>query len=175
MLPPWLMAAFRVRRRAARLLLLPARTLRVGCGCRLAASCLVPATCLPAVPPRALPCLAVMAPPLHGPPGALQAGAPGADLGGALRVLMRHERLRDAAQLAARHLQHALTSVPSVGMSRTAQVYFPQAQLDELVARLGGAGGEGLAREREQVAELLRRVRGAARGQTDVIQQLYAH
>ncbi|EFN52609.1 hypothetical protein CHLNCDRAFT_138668 [Chlorella variabilis] len=131
MLPPWLMAAFRVRRRAARLLLLPARTLR--------------------------------------------AGAPGADLGGALRVLMRHERLRDAAQLAARHLQHALTSVPSVGMSRTAQVYFPQAQLDELVARLGGAGGEGLAREREQVAELLRRVRGAARGQTDVIQQLYAH
>lgn len=37
-------------------------------------------------------------------------------------MLMRHNRLADAAELAAAHLQAALHSVPSVGMARTSQV-----------------------------------------------------
>lgn len=56
-------------------------------------------------------------------PAAADGGAGGRpDLAGALRVLMRHGRLADAASLAAQHLQHALHSVPSVGMARTSQV-----------------------------------------------------
>lgn len=54
------------------------------------------------------------------------------------------------------------------------QVFFPAALLDQLVAQLG-AGGAALAAERQQVADLLQRVRGAALGQTPVIQQLFAH
>ena len=42
--------------------------------------------------------------------------------------------------------------------------------------RVGGrVGGASLVRERQQVAELLQRVRVAALRQTAVIQQLYAH
>lgn len=53
---------------------------------------------------------------------AAPAAPPSADLAGALRVLMRHARLADAAELAAAHLQAALRAVPSVGMARTSQV-----------------------------------------------------
>ena len=106
---------------------------------------------------------------------AFEAGVPGGDLGGALQVLMRHGRLADAAHLAVQHLQHALHSVPSVAMSRMAQVHFPQALLDELVVWLGGAGGEGLAHERQQLVDLLQRVRGSAMSQTGVIQDLFSH
>ncbi len=68
---------------------------------------------------------------------------------------------------------------PSSSLSCTftllcAQVYFPAALLDQLVAQLG-AGGAALAAERQQLADLLQRVRGAALGQTAVIQQLFAH
>ena len=121
----------------------------------------------------------------------MQAGAPSgsggggaaADLAGPLRVLLKHGRLADASALAAQHVQYALHSVPSVGMARMTQVYFPQALLDQLVAELGrnasssggAGGGTSLAQERQQVTELLQRVRGAALGQTTVIQQLYAH
>lgn len=107
----------------------------------------------------------------------------GGDLGGALRVLLRHGRLVDAAQLAGQHLQHILHSVPSVAMSRTSQVYFPQALLDELLSRLdGGDAGNGdggaaeeLAPERRRLAELLQRVRSSALSQTAVTQELFAH
>ncbi|KAL4855567.1 Nuclear pore complex protein NUP160 [Chlorella vulgaris] len=114
----------------------------------------------------------------------------GGDLGGALRVLLRHGRLADAAQLAGQHLQHILHSVPSVAMSRTSQVYFPQALLDELLSRLdGGDAGNGdgdagngdggaaeeLAPERRRLAELLQRVRSSALSQTAVTQELFAH
>lgn len=64
----------------------------------------------------------------------------------------------------------ALTDLPLP----STQVYFPAALLDQLVAQLG-AGGAALAAERQQVADLLQRVRGAALGQTPVIQQLFAH
>lgn len=77
--------------------------------------------------------------PLHRPPVRLQPASPpsaaatatsaaaassNADLGGALRVLMQHRRLADAAALAAQHLQAALASVPSVSMARMSQVRF---------------------------------------------------
>lgn len=181
-------------------------------------------------------------PPSPAAPGAAASSAPAgtADLAGALRVLVRHKRLADAAELAAGHLQAALRSVPSVGMARASQVrpstslcrfsylmrlravpragqaclpascasapagcragpvlvwplprtqrpppaaapnlpapqvYFPAALLDQLVAQLG-AGGAGLAAERQQLADLVQRVRGTALAQTAVIQQLYAH
>lgn len=53
------------------------------------------------------------------------------------------------------------------------QVYFPAALLDELVAQLG-AGGAGLAAERQQLAGLVQRVRAAALEQTAIIQQVHA-
>ena len=145
---------------------------RLACACDALESQLPPLTCL-------WQC-AVQA----GGPGGGSSSGGAADLAGPLRVLLKHGRLADAAALAAQHLQHALHSVPSVGMARMTQVYFPQALLDQLVAELGrsassssgGAGcGASLAQERQQVAELLQRVRGAALGQTTVIQQLYAH
>ncbi|PRW20989.1 kinase [Chlorella sorokiniana] len=97
-------------------------------------------------------------PPAAAAPGAAAAATPSssADLAGALRVLMRHNRLADAAELAAAHLQATLHSVPSVGMARTSQVYLPAALLDQLVAQLG-ANGAPLAAERQQVADLLQR------------------
>jgi hypothetical protein len=112
--------------------------------------------------------------PLATEAGAAERASPAAapDLGGALRVLMQHARLAEAAELAAAHLRHLAQSVPSVGMARTAQLCLPHSLLDALAAAL--AREQGLAEEQRALAELLQRVRGAALGQTDAIQGLFA-
>lgn len=52
---------------------------------------------------------------------------------GLLRVLMRYDRLEEAAALAIRHLGHATRSVPSVSMQRPAQLCYPHALLQARV------------------------------------------
>lgn len=176
MLPPWLMAALRVSYREAggrwKLLAQLGKQATCPLACATAACTHLLASLQPDSKP--LPATPAAQPAAPSVPGAVVSATSGsADLAGALRVLMQHGRLADAASLAAAHLQAALHSVPSVSMARTSQVCFPQALLDQLLAQLGAQ--PGLAAEQQRVADLCGRLRGAAAKQTAVIQQLYAH
>ena len=131
MLPPWLMRAFRVSVPDG----LAASAVLVIGGClerepeecsadECAASSFWHSCFFFQFAPQPCPFHSSPQPPLATAPVAAAPAAPSsnADLAGALRVLMRHNRLADAAELAAAHLQAALPSVPSVGMARTSQV-----------------------------------------------------
>lgn len=136
MLPPWLMRAFRaslqdgLARWASlqRLLYCLSGAAWTGSQRRCSAyECAASSfwhTCSVQLEPQPCPFRSSLQPPSAATPGAAAPAVPSssADLAGALRVLMRHNRLADAAELAAAHLQAALHSVPSVGMARTSQV-----------------------------------------------------
>jgi len=96
-----------------------------------------------------------------------------ADVAGLLRALMRHDRLEDAAELAAKTLGAVTQSVPSVALARTAAICLPHALLQQLAARLAAQGGAGAAAGR-RVEELLGAERAAAARQTRVLEEIYA-
>lgn len=99
-----------------------------------------------------------------------------ADAPGLLRVLLRHARLAEAADLATARLS-AASVVPSRGMGSPAAVAFPQELLDLLVLRLethGGSGGGDAGRALGELKAVLARQRQAAAVQSEAVVQVFA-